>query len=53
MESTKNTLSSDATLAYFEVTKETVILVDASPTGVGAILAQRTSGQPEMEERYS
>ena len=61
----KNSLSSQSTLAYFDVSKETVLLVDASPFGLGAILAQRTPGQPDRavalasraltptEQRYS
>ncbi|KAK2149695.1 hypothetical protein LSH36_441g00020 [Paralvinella palmiformis] len=51
--------------AYFDVTKEIEIFIDASLAGIGAILAHRTSGQPdkavalasraltETEQRYS
>ena len=63
----KNRLSEKATAAYFDPTKETELTVDASPVGLGAVLAQQEPGQPEtrvviayasrsltdVEQRYS
>ena len=60
-------LSSETTFAYFQPSLETELLVDASPTGIGAILTQKeysTIAIPgvicysshtlsEVEERYS
>ena len=60
-------LSSETTLAYFQSSLETELLVDASPTGIGAILTQKdnsTNATPrvicyssralsEVEKRYS
>ena len=60
-------LSSETTLAYFQPSLETELLVDASPTGIGAILTQKensTNATPrvicyssrtlsEVEKRYS
>jgi hypothetical protein len=36
----QNELTSDRVMAYFDPTKPTKVLVDASPTGLGAILMQ-------------
>jgi hypothetical protein len=36
-------LSSEKTLAYFQPSLETELLVDASPTGIGAILTQKAN----------
>ena len=36
----QNELTSDPVMAYFDPTKPTKVLVDASPTGLGAILMQ-------------
>ena len=63
----QQTLSSETTLAYFQPSLETELLVDASPTGIGAILTQKdlsTNAIPrvicyssralsEAEKRYS
>lgn len=40
----KNRLSSDTVMAYFNQTKDTDIVVDASPVGLGAVLTQIGSG---------
>ncbi len=39
----KTALISQPVMSYFDPSKETVILVDASPVGLSAILAQRTN----------
>ena len=60
-------LAEDAIAAYFDVKKETELIVDASPIGLGAILAQFEKGKPgtkrvvayasrsltDVEQRYS
>ncbi|XP_028418333.1 uncharacterized protein K02A2.6-like [Dendronephthya gigantea] len=60
-------LSSNTKLAYFQPSLETELLVDASPTGIGAILTQRDCSKnadprvicyssralSEVEQRYS
>jgi hypothetical protein len=38
-------LSSAQCMAYFDVKKDTVITVDASPVGISAILSQKTKGK--------
>ena len=42
----KKDLSDSTTLAYFDVSKETVLYTDASPVGLGAILIQYHDGEP-------
>ena len=63
----KDSLAEDAIAAYFDIKKETELIVDASPIGLGAILAQYNKGQPgtsrvvayasrsltDVEQRYS
>lgn len=59
-------LTQDAVLAYFDLSKQTELVVDASPTGLAAILLQFTPGNDnarvvaygsraltEVEQRYS
>ncbi len=65
MQRLKDSISTTSTLAYFDVSKDTYLLVDASPFGLGAILAQSTSDQSakvvalashaltDTEQRYS
>ena len=38
----KDSLSSDTVMSYFDPAKETELIVDASPVGLGAILYQKT-----------
>ena len=45
----KTALVSKPVMSYFEPRKETVILVDASPVGLSAILAQRTNGSTNTQ----
>ncbi len=40
-------LSSAPCMAYFDVNKDTVITVDASPVGISAILSQKTKGKDD------
>ncbi len=62
----KNALSSAPCMAYFNMSKETTVSVDASPVGVCAILSQNTKGRndnkvvayasralTDVEKRYS
>ena len=42
----KATISQDRVLAYFDRRKQTHLYVDASPVGLGAILAQSSSSDP-------
>ena len=59
-------LTNKQVMSYFYLSKEAEVIVDASPTGLGAILLQRTPGQhdnkviayasralTEVEQRYS
>ena len=39
----KNALLADATMAYFDQRRKTVLVVDASPVGLGAVLLQEKS----------
>ena len=39
----KQSLTSDAVMTYFDPCKHTELVVDASPVGLGAVLAQRSS----------
>ena len=43
----KDVLTSSPVVSYFDVNKESIVLVDASPVGLSAILAQRA---PHSEE---
>lgn len=36
----KHSLTSDDVMAYFDLSNETLLFVDASPTGLGAVLTQ-------------
>ena len=45
----KNALLSSPVMSYFDVNKETVILVDASPVGLSAILSQREHGSSKSQ----
>ena len=56
----QNELTSDRVMAYFDPTKSTKVLVDASPTGLGAILMQDgkvisygSRALTDVESRYS
>jgi hypothetical protein len=56
----QNELTSDRVMAYFDPTKPTKVLVDASPTGLGAILMQDgkviiygSRALTDVENRYS
>ena len=40
LEQLKNSLTSDEVMAYFDPNKQSVLLVDASPVGLGAMLIQ-------------
>ncbi|KAJ1140086.1 hypothetical protein NDU88_006446 [Pleurodeles waltl] len=40
-ENTKNALSADTTLAYFDLQRESQLAIDASPTSLGVVLAQK------------
>ena len=44
----KQALTSDTVIAYFDKTKETELFTDASPTGLSAILSQKT---PNTDDR--
>ena len=65
-EKLQNLLTEKKVMSYFDLSKQTELLVDASPTGFGAILLQCTSGKDdsrviayasraltEVEQRYS
>ena len=45
----KDLLTSDAVMAYFDQTKETELITDASPYGLSAILSQKTPGQEDRK----
>jgi hypothetical protein len=45
----KTALVSKPVMSYFDPSKETVILVDASPVSLSAILAQRTNGSTNTQ----
>ncbi|KAL0158778.1 hypothetical protein M9458_046854, partial [Cirrhinus mrigala] len=60
----KDALASATTMSYFDPTKDTELVVDASPVGLGAILSQMQNGQKciiayasralsDVEKRYS
>lgn len=64
VETLKSALESAPVLAYFDPAKDTEIVVDASPVGLGAVLAQVDAGErkvvayasrslTETEQRYS
>ena len=44
----KQALTSDTVIAYFDKNKETELFTDASPTGLSAILSQKT---PDKDDR--
>ena len=41
MNQLKDALSEDAVNAYFDIDKDTELIVDASPVGIGAMLTQQ------------
>lgn len=41
----KDDLTSDTTMSYFDPEKETELIADASPIGLGAILYQKEKGE--------
>ena len=45
----KTALTSQTVMAYFDETKETELVTDASPTGLSAILSQKTPGTGERK----
>eukprot|EP00794_Sanderia_malayensis_P021168 gene21168-biopygen14712 len=45
----KTALLSSPVMSYFDISKETVVLVDASPVGLSAILSQRKHGSNESK----
>ena len=45
----KTALLSSPVMSYFDITKETTILVDASPVGMSAILSQRKHGSSNSQ----
>ena len=45
----KTALLSSPVMSYFDIRKETVILVDASPVGLSAILSQRKHGSNQSQ----
>ena len=56
----KDSLTSNDVMAYFDLNKETVLLVDASPFGLGAVLTQdgkvlayASKALSSVEKRYS
>ena len=56
----KNSPTSDDVMAYFDPRKKTVLLVDASPVGLGAVLTQDgkvnsygSKAHSSVEKRYS
>ena len=56
----KNSPTSDDVMAYFDPRKKTVLLVDASPVGLGAVLTQDgkvnsygNKAHSSVEKRYS
>ena len=56
----KNSPTSDDVMAYFDTRKKTVLLVDASPVGLGAVLTQDgkvnsygSKAHSSVEKRYS
>lgn len=59
-ETLKRDLTSDKVMAYFDATKQTVMIVDASPLGLGALLTQDgkvisygSRALNDVETRYS
>ena len=48
-ETLKAALTASPVMSYFDITKETQVLVDASPVGLSAILAQRKPGTSESK----
>lgn len=59
-ETLKRDLTSDKVMVYFDATKQTVMIVDASPLGLGALLTQDgkvisygSQALNEVETRYS
>ena len=44
----KQALSKAETLAYFDVKAKTMVMADASPIGLGAILIQKQDGIPRV-----
>ena len=47
-EALKQALSKAETLAYFDVKAKAMVMVDASPIGLGAILIQKQDGVPRV-----
>nr|XP_034319592.1 uncharacterized protein K02A2.6-like [Crassostrea gigas] len=59
-EKLKNSLTSDTVMSYYDQTKSTEVVVDASPVGLGAILSQEgkivayaSRSLTHVEQRYS
>ncbi|XP_014661486.1 PREDICTED: uncharacterized protein LOC106804710 [Priapulus caudatus] len=64
LEDLKSALTSDAVMGYFDPTKQSEVLVDASPVGVAAVLTQKSGDEmtvisyasralSSVEQRYS
>ena len=44
-EKVKESLSADTVMTYYEIGRATEVIIDGSPLGPGAILAQKKSGK--------
>ena len=48
LEELKKRMTSDAVIAYFDPSKKTEVVVDASPVGLGAVLVQKHNEESKV-----